>query len=244
MFDLEEILKDLKEKRKVFHSEDDLKFSLGYLIKRSFSSFEIRLEKPVELNFESRSTKEPIKRRAPIDIVVITDDNRQIPIEIKYKTRSFSKEKKSKTATPFVIDAEQYDLSNQGASDLGRFNFRKDIVRIEKFISEKRNISNVGFCLLITNDKDYWSDPGEVLVKNYSLQIDGKIKREDEGWNYAKGYVPKKSDWTKKGDLNLDLKLNYDYDINWQKYSNIEQGINPFSPVNAQFRCLLIKVTN
>ncbi|MFT4786018.1 MAG: hypothetical protein ACI9I8_001144, partial [Cellvibrionaceae bacterium] len=36
----------LQKEREIFHSEDDLKLSLGFIIKELYPELEIRLEKP------------------------------------------------------------------------------------------------------------------------------------------------------------------------------------------------------
>jgi len=255
--DIEKIIYELKKKRKLFHSEDDLKFELGYIIKKYFPACEIRLEKPTQLEFSTKSSSTEIEiHRAPIDIVVMIDSF-QIPIEIKYKTLAISNEKARNLASPFEIENEYFDLANQGASDLGRFNFRKDILRVEKFIEDPTNNARLGYCLLITNDKDYWNKPkSKSLAHNFSLH--GKsIFGFDPGWKYPPNMQDKyvnienqwvdkkdktKKHWTCKGDLFLDLTLKRDYTIKWDDYSKIQQGSNKEKPINSEFKYLLVKV--
>lgn len=259
MIDLEGLVLKLKDKRKVFHSEDDLKFSLGYLIKKEIMGSEIRLEKPISLKFSTKiNTKEKEFFRAPIDIVAITKEGKQIPIEIKYKTLSLVKDKKAKASGTYTVDKEEYDLANQGASDLGRFNFRKDIARIEQFVDDDKNNADCGFCLIITNDKDYWSEPSEKsLIKNFSLGR-SSISKNDPEWNYTNNIDENKYEikdkiwfnkvnktkrhWTCEGDLFLNLELKNDYKIQWKVYSIIDKGGNAGEPVNAKFQYLLLKV--
>lgn len=255
--DIESIIQELQKKRKLFHSEDDLKFELGFLIKKSNPRSEIRLEKPTKLEFSTKNNRlKPELHRAPLDIVVIIDTI-QIPIEIKYKTLALSIEKGRKMAAPYLINHEYFDLANQGASDLGRFNFRKDILRIEKFIEDPINNATFGYCLMITNDKDYWNEPkSNSLAHNFSLH--GKtIRFFDFGWNYPSNmhekyinfenqWVDKKNNskkhWTCKGDLFLDLTLAKDYKIKWDEYSKIDQGFNMEKPINSEFKYLLVKI--
>lgn len=236
----DDLIEKLAEKRKVFHSEDDLKFELGYLIKTEFPSSQIRLEKPVDLIFNLRDNYSKLKHsRAAVDIVVIVD-GLQIPIEIKYKTLALAQENK-KSKSYFVGD-EAYLLANQGASDLGRFNFRKDIARIEKFISNESNNAAKGYCLIITNDPSYLSDPTGTLIENYSLADNITLLKKDKGWKFSTGTVPNKSHWTFKGDLKLDLRLQYEYSVKWKDYSQVEKGSNKIEPLNKDFKYLLIKV--
>lgn len=102
--DFDKIIELLRNKRKLFHSEDDLKFELGYLIKETNTQCQIRLEKPANLEFNTRTGTSEIEiHRAPIDIVVIIN-SKQIPIELKYKTLSLNRDKS--TNSPFFVDNE------------------------------------------------------------------------------------------------------------------------------------------
>ena len=62
----------LKNQRMIFHSEDDLKFSLAISIKENNPDFHIRLERPVAIEMIDRNNKKSIVR-APIDMIVIDD---------------------------------------------------------------------------------------------------------------------------------------------------------------------------
>src|SRR5690606_38083503 len=116
-----QIIDQLKQKGPVFQSEDDLKLAMAWLIKELYPSYEIRLERPIEIGMKINGSDELIAR-APIDIVVIDKDSKIIyPIEIKYKTKKVN----------LVVGDERYSLANQGANDVGRYSFRKDIYRIE-----------------------------------------------------------------------------------------------------------------
>ena len=48
-FDIDKIMNKLKDERKIFHSEDDLKFSLATVIQRQYKYAEVRLERPMEI---------------------------------------------------------------------------------------------------------------------------------------------------------------------------------------------------
>ena len=226
--DLTEILLELKNERPVFHSEDDFKFSFANAIKARYPSYKIRLERPaiIPMKFKNDTIAEV---RAPIDIVVIDDEGLEIPIELKYKTKS--------TSEKLQFENEIFDLANHGASDIGRVNFRKDIYRIEQYIKLSKKKSLKGFVIIITNEKDYFSDilNKKTLNSNYSFH-DSKIPSKDPGWNYnainKSIYIENKSTcqwhyitdknklhWTCKGDLFYQLDLFRNYQINWKDYS-------------------------
>lgn len=121
---LENSILKLQEKRKIFHSEDDLKLSLAIIIKELFPEFEIRLEKPIEIGIIDIYGKSSIVR-APIGIVIYDIDGKSVPIELKYKTKKLITNN----------DGESYNLTNHRATDIGRYSFRKDIYRIEQYLA-------------------------------------------------------------------------------------------------------------
>ena len=59
-----ELMSELSEKRKVFHSEDDFKFSLAWLIKEKIPEVEIFLERPTTIQMQKRDGSEFIDFRA------------------------------------------------------------------------------------------------------------------------------------------------------------------------------------
>ena len=85
-----------------------------------------------------------------------------IPIELKYKT---SKLKVS-------IDDEEYQLKTHGAYPVSRYEFIKDISRLEVF--------GGGFAVFLTNDNLYWYRGEEEGIdedfKNYeNRKIKGRL---------------------------------------------------------------------
>ena len=43
-FEIERVIEKLKEKRKIFYSEDDFKFALAWIIQEEYSEAKVRLE--------------------------------------------------------------------------------------------------------------------------------------------------------------------------------------------------------
>ena len=228
----------LQKERGIFHSEDDLKLSLGFIIKELYPELEIRLEKPININMIDIYGNESIVR-APIDIIVSDKNGKTIPIELKYKTKKLKTE----------FNGESYSLTNHGATDIGRYSFRKDIYRIEKYLSNNEN-SDFGFVFILTNEDNYVNNnvgEKETFDKNFSCHQNGKFEKEFLGWNYSKidptKYEKKenswyyknknKKHWTFTGDKTYKLELKNEYGIDWQYYSTFEK---------AEFKYCLFKV--
>lgn len=240
MIVVEDLISKLQSSRKIFHSEDDFKLSFGLTIKELYPDSQIRLERPVEINMIDRNKKKS-PARAPIDVVIIESNGHVIPIELKYKTKK----------TELLHNSEEYLLTNHGANDMGRYSFRKDIFRIEQYLTITENCSS-GYVLIISNDKSYYSD--DVSQKNnfdkfLSFHNGVKIPEIDKSWNYdnidKNKYELKSTEnkwkyknlskphWTCTKEYFYQLDLNCEYDIIWNDFSVLEK---------TEFKYCLIKI--
>ncbi len=216
----------LKNKRPIFHSEDDFKFAFSEVLSQELGNdYGVRLEMPQEIKMIKRDESKKIAR-APIDIIIIDKKEKIIyPIELKYKTKKFE--------TSF--QDENYKLTNHSASDIGRFSFRKDIYRIEQLLHNQSSAFE-GYFVVITNDKNYLQDVSQknTLDKNFSFHNNAVLQKTDNSWNYEdlykKGYLLDdknrlinngKLHWASKGDLFYKLDLQNEYQIKWWNYSKI-----------------------
>jgi hypothetical protein len=229
----------LKNQRKVFHSEHDLKFSFAIALKENNPDFQIRLERPVNIDMVDRNDKKSVVR-APIDILIIDKDGNTIPIELKYKTKKAN----------INCDGENYLLTEHGAPDTGRFSFRKDIYRIENYKSKHSNCK-VGYVFILTNDGVYSQNnvfEKDNIDKYFSFHHGGLINRLDKSWNYesldkAKYKFNERSNTWENNQLNkhwscskeyfYKLDLLQDYKVDWKEFSKIGDSI---------FKYCLIKV--
>ena len=189
------IIDKLKSKRKVFYSESDFQFALAWEIQTYYPNAYIRLEYPLNKEY--------------MDIRVELD-NKIYPIELKYKTKSLTVEDNDET----------YCLKNQGAQDIGRYDYLKDVQRIEQFLKEKDY--ECGYAILLTNDKLYWSE--NKRENNIDAQFclnDGVEKTGKLKWSEKTG------EGTKKGREN-GIILKGKYKINWNEYSNFGKKNDEF----------------
>lgn len=240
MIDITNLIEILRRNRKVFHSEDDLKLSFGMGLLNNYTNCQVRLERPVDIEMIDWNN-ETTTVRTPIDMVIIEKNGNLIPIELKYKTKKNQLE----------YHDEKYQLTEQGAVDIGRYSLRKDIYRIEQYIESHEN-SETGYVLILTNDKAYFNT--DVSQKdNYdkfmSFHDSAVINKKDYGWNYSKidknkykrragdkrwWYKDKKkTHWTCVKELFYRLDLCDDYVINWITYSSLTE---------TEFKYCLIKI--
>lgn len=192
LFSINESLEALKVKRKLFSSEADFQLALAWTIKEQFPHVAIRLEW-IPVNF---------KPGMYIDIVVFENGN-IIPVELKYKTKKTDK----------VVDGERFVLKNQSAQDLGRYDFLKDISRIE-FVKTHYPEFTEGYVIMLTNDPSYMKKAKtSVSFVDFSI-ADGDVKTGSLRWTAGS-----KSTKNREG-----IDLNGSYPIKWDTYSRIDDS--------------------
>jgi hypothetical protein len=136
MIEMTDVLNELRSKRRVFHSEADFQHALAWKIHEKYPRLNVRLEKRVILN----------KKEIYFDIFAF-NDNKTVAIEVKYKAKNLDA----------TVNGEKFSLKNQGAQDQGRYDFLKDISRLEKAL--KINHECTVFAIFLTNDESYWKKP-------------------------------------------------------------------------------------
>lgn len=201
-------IRELSTKRKIFVSEADFQFALAWEIQKYMPNAQIRLEYcPVNIDASMH-----------IDIIV-KFDNKVYPIELKYLTAIFDAE----------VENEKYILKNQSAQDERRYDFLKDICRLEK-LAGTLNEFEKGYAILLTNDSNYWKKPVSLSTNDAAFRInEGAIKSGELKWteNTGSGTL-----LNREKSINLSVA----YSMNWQKYSEINNSRN------GEFRFLCIEV--
>ena len=127
-------LQRLAAERPIFHSEADFQHALAWSIQQSDPKAVIRLEVPFRADGYSEY----------VDLY-ITSGTQSYAVELKYKTRRVGHRHAG----------EDFSLKQQGAQDLGRYDFLADVGRLERFVEAKR--ATAGCAILVTNDPSYWS---------------------------------------------------------------------------------------
>ncbi len=220
MFDIHNILKELSKIRPVFHSEADFQHALAWQIHQRNPNYNIRLEKP------EKSKNNQIH----LDLIVYTP-HQKIGIELKYKTLSLIPDKSIIQNPDCYINNESFQLKNQLARNHGRYDFIKDIHRLECLILEGKITK--GFAIFLSNDKNYWRNSGrDSMDKNFRIH-DKHILKGTLYWNI------KKDDNTQKlGKRLCPISLQNDYKLNWRDYSDLSK----INCINNQFRYLVVEI--
>lgn len=203
--DIETAINNLRVNHKIFHSEADFQFSLAWELQKILPDAKIRLEY-CPLFDDSMH----------IDIYVL-DEEHSYPIELKYKTKEIK----------MPIDGEHYNLKNQFAHDMGRYDFLHDISRIEKAKTLDENFE-LGFAIILTNDSAYWSAP---YINN---TVDAAFRiHEGQSITGSLSWGEKAGKGTTKGRDPFELRGSYK--TTWLPFSNI--GIP-----RGEFRYCMIEV--
>ena len=86
-----------------------------------------------------------------------------VAIELKYRTREVECVAPSLDLDP---PRECFSLADQGAQDHGRYDFLKDVERLERVVADRPDAGR-GMAVLLTNDGLYWRAPDPEKPKTY-----------------------------------------------------------------------------
>ena len=124
--------------------------------------------------------------------------------------------------------SEQYALRSQIARDLGRYDFIKDIGRVESSVADRAPRAR-GYAILLTNDPSYWKHPRSDNTADARFRLhEGNILRGSLGWGSGA------SEGTKRGREDL-LQLRGSYILRWEDYSR------PAGDNYGKFRYLVVE---
>lgn len=200
----------LANQRPVFHSEADFQHAVAWEIHKCLPRASVRLERPV--------AGPHLNKRRYVDIW-IEQDGHVLAIELKYKTK----------ALQVLIENEQYALRSQTAQVLGRYDFIKDIGRVESIVADRAPRAS-GYAILLTNDASYWTQSRNDDTADARFRLhEGNSLRGDLEWG------PSASEGTRRGREGL-LQLRESYALQWEDYSRPTDG------TYGRFRYLLVEV--
>lgn len=205
---LADILVQLAKRRPCFHAEADFQHALAWQIQQLFPDANIRLEVPIMGH----------TKLLHVDIWIIFPAHIWA-LELKYKTR----------ALEAVAAHESYHLLNQGAQDIGRYDFVKDVYRLEQLAATYPTLR--GYAILLSNDSNYWTPSLRQATIDTDFRLgDGRILSGTMAWQAQAGKG------TTRG-RESPLTLYGHYPIMWQTYSILD-GTGP-----THFRYTLVEVT-
>jgi hypothetical protein len=213
-WDLDATLMELAVQRPVFQNEMDFQFSFAWQIKMKFPNWDIRFEKNL-------TDEEDEKRK--MDLWIKGENT--YAIELKYPTQELFHE----------VNNEIFKLRNKSAVDYARYDFLKDIKRMEEAVSNNTNVK--GYAILITNDMAIEIPATKDDVADFQFRIhEGRVINNEE------------LDWIRKeggqsyGERENPIKLKGTYRFNWKDYSELKMK-NNLPVTNGKFRYLLVEIS-
>ena len=131
--DLHTLLDQLAQHRPIFHSEADFQHELAWLCRTAGLAQAVRLERPFTLG----------GRAIHLDLWLQTALG-PVAIELKYWKKRHQ----------LVVDGELFQARSQDAQDLGRYDFWKDVTRLETLVAAGHAVR--GFAVALSGDPSHW----------------------------------------------------------------------------------------
>ena len=208
MLDINRLMDGLAAERPVFHSEADFQHALAWRIRKE-------TERDVRLEFKPFP-----EERMYLDLWL---PDIGVAVELKYRTRKLEVER----------NGESFALCDQGAQDLGRYDFLNDLQRLERVVAKAPH-GRRGIAVLLTNDPLYWKPPYRrgTVDAEFRLHEDRKLPGE-MSWSKRAG----------KGTTvgrKCPIRLCGSYRLKWQDYGLAVTAAAETK--NAQFRYLALLV--
>ena len=214
MNNLETILKNMAESRPVFHNEQDFQFEYAWRIRTEFPEWKIRFERP----FEYSKTE-----RRRIDLW-LEGDGVTYAIELKYKHRDLI----------CTINNEYFYLKDDGAADIGRYDFVSDIARMEEVKKKSSDVRT--FAIIITNMSGFWNPPKKIpgVASDFAV-YDGNI------------FGNQICEWRSPNDPKSSIPIQGEYELHWEKYSTLNTNedlrASGIPMTGGDFRYLFIEIS-
>ncbi|MBQ3709620.1 MAG: hypothetical protein II887_02840 [Bacteroidales bacterium] len=132
-----------------------------------------------------------------------------LPVELKYKTK---KHPKQLSRFGERLKRQVDVLKNQGAQDLGMYDFWKDVRRVELVRRRFRAVKN-GLVVFVTNDNQYLNK-GKTFSNNYRFSMEEGSHDMVRHWQQPNSTCAK---------THPDFELDNNYVISWNK--NVYEGV-------------------
>lgn len=192
MLSILQLMADLADSRPLFHSEADFQHALAWQIQQQHPDYRIRLEYRAP-GFDGRRY---------VDIWINAAQG-SYAVELKYKTCRLTRQ----------IGEERFNLLDQSAQDIGRYDFCKDIARLETLDASACTVR--GYAILLTNDRGYWTRSRREDTVDAAFRLhQGRELVGNLAWN------DRASKGTMKGRENpIGLRR---YQLEWHDYSSLE----------------------
>ena len=205
MLDIHALLNGLAAERPVFHSEADFQFALAWRIRE-------RTGQPVRLEWK------PFARKGMYLDLWLPQTG--VAVELKYVTRRFDADWRG----------ESFSLRNHAAQPPRRYDFLKDLARLELVASELPPARG-GIAVLVTNQPAFWKPPSRSDTVDAAFRLhEGRRLDAEMAWSAETGAK------TKEG-REAPIFLKGSYTLEWRDYATLSGN------AGARFRYLAVAVS-
>lgn len=206
----------------LFSNESDLQLRLSCYLKHlgHYDRVEVEYYVPYQelklLNSSLNHTNFPWDSDLYIDIVV-EKDGQFVPIELKYPTKDIWG---AFTRFGVAVTAKVPMLKNQGAQDIVRYNYWKDVRRIEALRQAYAETIVGGLAVMVTNDSSYRTSPtsNSFGYSRFSIK-DGRVVTQPQDRNMA---------WqnnVKVAATHPNFEIDNSYEIRWRQIPRIPKTL-------------------
>jgi hypothetical protein len=208
-FNIHDLLTDVASSRPIFHSEADFQHTVAWELHGRLPDASIRLEKPIQINGGA----------VHLDVLV-QRDNATVAIELKYKTKKLS----------VVTPSETFNLRNHSANDIGRYDFIKDVSRLENIALAYPEVR--GYAVLLTNESSYWRSPSTAVTVDAAFRLhEGRVLSGEVAWGSGASAGTMRA-------REKPIQLRASYTLEWHDFSAPTVGSA------SVFRYLVVSVQN
>ena len=135
--------------------------------------------------------------------IVVKKDGEYCPVELKYKTK---KVERQISRFDEMLDDKVVVMKNQGAQDLGMYDFWKDIRRIELVRNRFEKVKG-GLAIFVTNDALY-TKASRPESNNYLLNMNEGMHSPIKHWQNENSACAKMNSYK-------SFEVEKEYSINW-----------------------------
>ena len=169
-----DVCKFLQNNEELLFNERDFQMHLATWLRKSDNAYD---DVDVEYYVPNKELDNYIwESELRLDIVVKKDDE-YCPVELKYKTK---KVERKITRFDEMLSDDVVVMKNQGAQDLGMYDFWKDVRRVELVRNRFARVKG-GLAVFLTNDEAY-TKAGRPTSNNNMLTMENGLHPRQKHW--------------------------------------------------------------
>lgn len=186
-----DLMRRLAARRPVFHSEADFQHELAWEARSAGVADAVRLEQPHDTP-HGRIAVDLVIRRGP----------HKAAIELKYWKRRLTVD----------VEGERFNLKNQAAQDICRYDLWSDVARLERLVDG--GVFDSACAITLTNDSGYWNMGRDGTVDAAFRLHEGRTAHGRLAWAAHAGAG------TMRNRVE-QIELAREHSIGWRDYSTV-----------------------